>query len=58
MGAKYTEAQAKASKKYVSQFVTINFRVTEEQRTKYKERAMAYGMSLSQYIISRLESDN
>ena len=55
MANKYTEAQAKASKKYQSKTVAIQIRVTEEQREKYKQEAIKNNMSLSQYIIHKLD---
>lgn len=57
MGNKYTEAQAKATRKYLAKTVSIQIRVTEEQRDKYKAAASNKGMSLSQYIISLLNKE-
>lgn len=56
MAGKYTEAQAKASRKYQSKTVTIQIRVTEEQRERYKRLAEEQGVSLTKYIISKLEA--
>lgn len=55
MAEKYTEAQKKATLKYQSKTVAIQFRVPEEKRTAYQERAEAAGQSLSQYIIDILD---
>lgn len=55
MAGKYTEAQAKASRKYQSKTVSIQIRVTEEKREEYRKQAKAKGMSLSEYIIDKLE---
>lgn len=55
MAEKYTEAQAKATRKYLAKTVAIQVRVTDEQREKYKKAADELGMSLQQYIIKKLE---
>lgn len=56
MAEKYTEAQAKASRKYQSKTVAIQIRVTEEQRDKYRQEAAELGLSLQQYIVYKLEN--
>lgn len=58
MGNKYTEAQAKATKKYLSKTVAIQIRVTEEEREKYRLAAEKNNMSLSQYIKYLLERES
>ena len=58
MGEKYTEAQKRASYKYQENKVKIQILVTPEQREKYKKLAKSKGLSLTQLIISLLESGN
>lgn len=55
MANKYTEAQARASRKYQEKTVAIQIRVTHDQREKYRAEANSLGMSLNQYIIKKLE---
>ncbi|MDO4479057.1 MAG: DUF1778 domain-containing protein [Lachnospiraceae bacterium] len=55
MAGNYTEAQKKATLKYMSKTVSIQIRVTSDQREKYRKAAEAQGLSLSQYIIKLLE---
>lgn len=57
MAEKYTEAQAKATRKYLAKTVAIQIRVTEEQREKYRQEAEALGLSLQQYIVYKLEEE-
>lgn len=57
MANKYTEAQARASRKYQAKTVAIQVRVTEEQRNKYKELAASHGKSLNQYIVDLLDQE-
>lgn len=56
MANKYTEAQARASRKYQSKTVSIQIRVTEEQREKYRAAAAEMGLSLTQYIVYKLDN--
>jgi predicted DNA binding CopG/RHH family protein len=56
MSGKYTEAQKKATIKYLKQTVSIQIRVTEAKREEYREKAQKAGKSLSQYIIDLLEN--
>lgn len=56
MAEKYTEAQKKASLKYQSKTVAIQFRVSQEKRALYQEKAEAEGKSLSQFIIDTLDN--
>lgn len=60
MGAKYTEAQKKASKAYAGRFEDIKVRVPEGTRDKYKALAAERGTSLNKLIIELLnrEIDN
>lgn len=57
MGAEYSEAQKRASLKYMSQTVAIQLRVTKEQREKYRAKAEAKGLSLAKYFIDLAEKD-
>ena len=52
--AKYTEAQAKSAKKYLSQFAEIKLRMKPEEREKIKEDAAAANKSMNQYILDKL----
>ena len=56
MSGKYTEAQKKATIKYLRQTVSIQIRVTEAKREEYREKVQKAGKSLSQYIIDLLEN--
>ena len=58
MANKYTEAQARATRKYQDKMVSIQIRVPEEKREQYKKAATRNNMSLSQYIINLLEKDS
>ena len=58
MGKIYTEAQKKATQKYLSKTVAIQIRVTKEQRDIFKEKAKKNNMSLNQYVIYLLKNDN
>lgn len=57
--AKYSEAQAKAVKKYLEKndLVKLEIRVSRDKKEEYKERAKRKGMSLNAYIINLLEND-
>lgn len=52
--AKYTEAQARSAKKYLSQFAEIKLRMKPEERDKIKADAQAAGKSTNQYILEKL----
>lgn len=58
MGAKYTKAQASASKKYDDKMDIIRIRVPKGKKEEYKAKADAEGKSLNQYIIDRIEGTN
>ena len=58
MGGKYTEAQKKATLKYQENKSVIKITVTPDQKEKYKKLAESKGLSLTQLIISLLESGN
>lgn len=57
MAEKYTEAQKRASYKYASDKVKIQILVSEERREKWRLEAAKKGMSLTKYIIERMEGD-
>lgn len=57
MAGKYTEAQKKASMKYLSGKAQIKITVSEEQRAKYQRLASSKGMSLTALIVSLLEAE-
>lgn len=57
MGAKYTQAQAKAAKKYIDKLEEIKFRVPIGKKEEYRQRAGAKGKSLNQYIIDCIEKE-
>ena len=52
--AKYTEAQAKSAKKYLSQFAEIKLRMKPEEREKIHQDAKKAGKSMNQYILDVL----
>lgn len=57
--AKYSEAQAKAAKKYLEKndLVEIKFRVSRDKKEEYKQQAESKGESLNAYIIRLIEKD-
>ena len=55
MGAQYTQAQAKAAKKYIEGLDEIKLRVPNGKKAEYKQRAEAEGKSLNQFIIDCIE---
>jgi predicted HicB family RNase H-like nuclease len=46
----FTEAQARAHKKYISQFVETKIRTTPERREKIKAHAESRGESVNAFI--------
>lgn len=56
MAEKYTEAQKRASLKYQSNKAQIKIWVSIEQREKYKKLASDKGVSLTELIVSLLDS--
>ena len=57
MGAKYTEAQKKASLNYQKDKAQIKFTVSLEQRERYQEYAKAQNTNLTQLIVDLLEKE-
>jgi len=55
MGAQYTQAQAKAAKKYLEGFEEIKLRIPNGKKAEYKQMAEAEGKSLNQFIIDCIE---
>lgn len=54
MGAKYTEAQAAATKKYLKDIGEYKLRVSKDDKEKYMSAAKSAGMSLNRYIIQAI----
>lgn len=55
MAEKYTEAQARAIKKYQEGKAQIKITVTKEQAERFKKKAADKGTSLTQMIVEFLE---
>lgn len=53
----FTDAQAKAHRKYMEKRATIQLTMTSNQRERIKQRAAALGLSVNQYIIGLIFSD-
>lgn len=53
----FTEAQAKAHKRYMEGVATIQLRTTDEQREAIKDRAAALGLSVNAYVLGLVEAD-
>lgn len=52
-----SEAQKKATNKYLEKFEEIKIRVPKGSRDKYKKYAASKGSSLNNLIISLIEED-
>lgn len=52
---KYTEAQARAVKKYLGNIGETKVRAPKEDMEKYKEKAEQAGLSLNQFFIDAIE---
>ena len=50
----FTEAQAKAHKKYIAGFVEVKVRMKPEQRDEIKAAAAAQGISVNQFILQAI----
>lgn len=58
MSGKYTEAQNRATQKYIrNNYDTITVRVPKEKRELYKAHAESKGISLNKLIIDLLNKD-
>lgn len=55
MGRTYTKAQAKASAEYLKKFDEIKIRVPKGKKQEYMQKADAAGVSLTKYIIDKIE---
>ena len=55
MGNKYTEAQKKATAKFMADKHTIRVVVPKSKADEYKAKADALGKSLNQFIIDCIE---
>ena len=55
VGKEYTEAQARATKKYLSNIGEYKLRVSKEDKERYMSVAKSAGMSLNAYIIQAIE---
>lgn len=55
MSGTYTEARAKAIKKYLSNIGEYKLRTDKEDIERYKAAAKREGMSLNKYIIQAIE---
>lgn len=55
MSGTYTEARAKAIKKYLSNIGEYKLRVKREDKERYMGVAKESGMSLNAYIIQAIE---
>ncbi len=55
MSKTYTESQAKAIKKYLSNRGEYKLRVSKEKKAEYMAVARAAGMSLNEYIVAAIE---
>ena len=53
----FTEAQAKAHRKYMSGMATIQLRMTAEEREQVKARAAARGESINEYVTKLVFAD-
>ena len=51
----YTEAQKKATKKYLNTLKSLSIRISEEDYIRYKNSADLAGMSLRSFVIQSLE---
>ena len=55
MAEKYTDAQARAIKKYQKGKAQLKITVTKEQAERFKKKAADKGISLTQLIVESLE---
>ena len=49
--SRYTDAQKKSAKKYLSGLAKYQIRMTDEQKTKIKESAEKENKSINQFIL-------
>lgn len=55
MGTAYTDAQAKATKKYLDKLSSISIRVKEEDKERYDKAAKKAGMSLRAFLLTSMD---
>lgn len=56
MARRYTEAQNKATQKYIrNAYDQISVRVPKGKRDEYSAKAQAHGKSLNQFIVDCIE---
>lgn len=55
MGKEYTEAQARATKKYLKNMGEYKLRVSKEDKQRYMNAAKSAGMSLNAFIVQAIE---
>jgi predicted HicB family RNase H-like nuclease len=51
----YTEAQKKATRKYLNTLKSLSIRISEEDYVKYSNAAKNANMSLRAYVIKSIE---
>ena len=51
----FTEAQARASKKYAAQFVTLKTRMTSDRRDEIKAHAAEMGESANTFVLRAID---
>ena len=56
MGAKYTEAQKKATAKYQKTLANISIKISHEDYAKYKEAAERRGQSLREFVLTSMQA--
>ena len=57
MGGKYTEAQKKASKDYISKLDNIQLRTIKGTKDRWKAEAEKRDKSLNQFVIDCVENE-
>jgi hypothetical protein len=58
MGAKYTEAQNRATQKYLkNNYDQLSVRIPKGKRNEYKNHATSRGISLAQLIADLVDED-
>ena len=55
MGGKYTEAQAKATKKHLKKQASISIRVKNEHKERYANAAQNAGLPLRAFILKSMD---
>lgn len=61
MGGKYTEAQARAIKRYMADRATVSLRISKDEKERIERAAAAVGLSVNNYVkaavLERLQAD-